>query len=125
MSVDLDLHFRALLSVHGSLTHSTFFSFDSTMRLSKLAVIGALALVGLSSANDFENDERETISMEEITREMIQKYGSDIFQGNKGDGGLRKLGNTLPCQQWSCEHGSNPNLVMTFAGRKWGSKLCC
>lgn len=84
------------------------------MRFSKLAALGVLlSMLGAAA----EESEKKYISMEEITAEMKLKFGEEILEGDEA-GGLRKL----QCQPWSCEHGSNPDLVMTFAGRKWGSK---
>lgn len=85
------------------------------MRLSTLAgAIGALALGSTNAAAD-KWEGRETISIEEITEEMKLFMGEDSTSIERG---LRKL----QCQQWTCEKGSNPDLIMTFAGRKWGSK---
>lgn len=82
------------------------------MHLFKLTAIGLLAFG--TSANVEPEEQQGVITMEEITEMMRQEHGDGILQG---EGGLRKL----QCQPWSCEQGSNPKLVMTFAGRKWGS----
>jgi len=91
------------------------------MRLFRLAAIGVLlSMVGLSQAAEVGEEEGQYISMEEITEEMRRKFGDEIFQGDVTSG-LRRMGVQQMCRPWSCERGSNPNLVMTFAGRKWGS----
>ena len=100
------------------------------VRFSKLASLGVLfSLLDISQSSPrsplreaAENaakmtGEKQYVSMEDITKEMRELYGPELFDGDQA-GGLRKL---EQCQPWTCEKGSNPDLVMTFAGRNWGS----
>lgn len=90
------------------------------MRLSLLAAAGVLlSMLVVSQGQEIEALEGEKlISMEEITEQMKKDYDEAMFDKHVG-GGLRGL---QPCQQWACLV-PNDDLIMTFAGRTWGSKL--
>ena len=89
------------------------------MNLSLLAAAGMLLSMLVVSQGQEEKDGKQYISMEEITEQMKQQYEKSMFEANVG-GGLRGL---QTCQQWACLE-PNDDLIMTFAGRTWGSKYC-
>jgi hypothetical protein len=90
------------------------------MKFSLLSAAGLLVSMLVVSQGQ-ENDRKNYISMEEITEQMKKQYEEAMFEKDVGIGGLRGLQAT--CQQWACLE-PNDDLIMTFAGRTWGSKYC-